>query len=56
LKETNERLRHASTCDTRKRGIAYQPRGARRRSLDSIAPMWHRSLCLGGGITGATWL
>src|SRR5256885_8057822 len=32
---------------------SVQDRGRRRRS---IAPMWHRSLCLRRGITGATGL
>ena len=35
FKETNEHLRHASMCDTRKSGMAYSPRGPRSRSLGS---------------------
>src|SRR6266704_2607331 len=35
FKETNEHLRHASTCDTRKSGMAYSPRGPGSRSLGS---------------------
>src|SRR5437764_15340601 len=37
-------------------GIAYRPRGPRRRSRRSIAPMWRKSLCLGGDTTGARWV
>ena len=37
-------------------GIAYRPRGPRRRSRRSIAPMWRRSLCLRGDTTGARWV
>src|SRR5438105_10011334 len=37
-------------------GIAYRPRGLRRRSRRSIAPMWRKSLCLGGDTTGARWV
>ncbi len=35
-------------------GISYGGRPLGKRSAHSIAPMWHRSLCLGRGITGAT--
>src|SRR5438445_1165318 len=37
-------------------GIAYRPRGPRRRSRRSSAPMWRKSLYLKGGTTGAMWV